>query len=77
MESGATVRECIVSDYTRISSVAYLEQKIVFGKKCIDPSGASLDIDECDIGWVVDDARKETQHSETHKMLIELAKGSI
>lgn len=75
VESGAIVRECIVGDYTRISGVADLEQKIVFGKKCIDPSGASLDIEEYDIGWVVDDARKEMHLSETHKLLIEFAEG--
>jgi mannose-1-phosphate guanylyltransferase len=74
IESGAIVRECIVSDYTRISSVANLERKIVFGNKCIEPSGESLDIEEHDIGWVVDDVRKEMELTETHKMLMDLAR---
>lgn len=74
IEPGAIIRGCLISDYTRVSSVAKLERKIIFGKKCIDPSGESLDIEEYHIGWVVDDVRKESEISESHKLLIELAK---
>lgn len=58
IESGATVRECILGDYTRVGAVVELERKIAFGNRCIDPSGQFLDIDEAQIGWIVDDARK-------------------
>jgi mannose-1-phosphate guanylyltransferase len=57
IQPGATVRECILADYTRISSLAVLEQKLVFGSKCIDPSGRYLDIEESQIRWLMDDAR--------------------
>lgn len=58
IERNATLRECILADYTRVRSGAVLEQKLVFGSKCIDPDGKFLDIDESQIGWIVDDARK-------------------
>jgi len=61
LQEGATVRECILGDYTRVSSAAVLERKIISGGKCIDPSGQYLDINESQIGWIVDDARKRMQ----------------
>lgn len=74
IEPGAVIRECLVGDYTRISSAANLERTIVFGNKCIDPSGKFMDIDELDIGWIVDDARKKWAPSEIHRLLMETAK---
>jgi len=73
IESGAVVRECLVGDYTRIAAVAHLERKIVFGGKCIQPDGQFLDIEESDIGWIMDDARKETTLNDTQQMLYDLA----
>jgi mannose-1-phosphate guanylyltransferase len=73
IEPGAYVSECILGDYTRVSSVARLERKIVLGTKCIDPSGDYIDIDETQIGWVVDDARKEWSLSEEEAVLFEVA----
>ena len=58
IEAGAFVRECIIADYTRVSAAASLEEKIIFGDQCIDPSGQHLGIVESQIGWIVDDARK-------------------
>jgi mannose-1-phosphate guanylyltransferase len=57
IQPGATVRECILADYTRISSLAALEKKLIFGSKCLDPSGRYLDIEESGIRWLMDDAR--------------------
>lgn len=71
LQPGAHVRECILADYTRVSSVAVLEDKIIFGNKCIDPSGKHLDIDESQIGWIVDDARKSLQLSDAEAELWE------
>jgi mannose-1-phosphate guanylyltransferase len=63
IQPGATVHECILADYTRISSLAVLEQKLVFGSKCIDPSGRYLDIHESQIRWLMDDARTKEESS--------------
>ena len=63
IQPGATLRECILADYTRISSLAVLEQKLIFGSKCIDPSGRYLDIEESQIRWLMDDARNKEELS--------------
>ena len=71
IQPGATLRECILADYTRISSAAVLEQKLVFGSKCIDPSGQYLDIEESQIRWLMDDARNKEELSEGELELME------
>jgi mannose-1-phosphate guanylyltransferase len=56
---------------TRISSVAVLEQKLIFGSKCIDSSGKYLDIEESQIRWLMDDARNKEELSESELQLLE------
>ena len=74
IQPGALLRECILADYTRISSVAVLEQKLIFGSKCIDPSGKYLDIEESQIRWLMDDARNKENLSENELLLFEEVK---
>jgi mannose-1-phosphate guanylyltransferase len=76
IEAGAVVEECILDDYTRVSAVAQIAQKIVFGGQCIDPDGSAIDIAEADIGWLMDDARREAGLDEWQQALVDLA-GSI
>jgi mannose-1-phosphate guanylyltransferase len=71
IQPGATVRECILADYTRISSLAALEKKLIFGSKCIDPSGRYLDIQESQIRWLMDDARAKEELSPDELELME------
>ncbi|MEA3274678.1 MAG: NDP-sugar synthase [Pseudomonadota bacterium] len=71
---GAEIQECIVDDYTRISSLARLEKKVLYGDKCIAPSGEAIDILENDIGFILDDARKELVLSEAHRLIFEFAR---
>jgi mannose-1-phosphate guanylyltransferase len=74
IQPGAMLRECILADYTRISSVAALEQKLIFGSKCIEPSGRYLDIEESQIRWLMDDARNKEDLSENEQLLFEEVK---
>ena len=71
IQPGATVRECILADYTRLSSLAALEKKLIFGSKCIDPSGRYLDIQESQIRWLMDDARAKEDLSPDELELME------
>jgi mannose-1-phosphate guanylyltransferase len=73
IEPGAVVRECILGNYTRVSSVARLEQFLVFGPHCIDPGGNSIHVEEAGLGWVVDDARKSPTFSADELELMSLA----
>jgi mannose-1-phosphate guanylyltransferase len=74
IQAGAVVRECILADYTRISSVAVLEQKLIFGSKCIEPTGKYLDIEESQIRWLMDDSRNKEDLSEDELLLFEEVK---
>jgi mannose-1-phosphate guanylyltransferase len=59
VESGAVVKNCIVEDYTRLTSLANLEGQIIFGSKCIDPiSEAQIDITEARLEYMIDDVRR-------------------
>lgn len=80
IENGAIIKECFIDDYTRISGIATLEQFMVFGSKCINPSGESIDIQESDIGWLIDDSRKEFEAFNlpyVHRLIADLAKEKI
>jgi mannose-1-phosphate guanylyltransferase len=74
VEAGAIVDQCIVDDYTRIRGLVNLEKKIVYGDQCINPDGKSIDIAENDIGFILDDARKELELSEAHQLIFEVAR---
>lgn len=59
IESGAVIKNCIVEDYTRLSSLANLEGKIIFGNKCIDPIlETQEDIAETSLEFMIADVRK-------------------
>jgi mannose-1-phosphate guanylyltransferase len=75
IEPGAVVRECILGDYTRVSSVARLERLLIYGNQCIEPSGEHFGIEEAGIGWVVDDARVRQEFGADQQELAELAMG--
>ena len=74
IEPGAVVRECILADYTRVSSVARLERLVVFGSQCIQPTGEHFGVEEAGIGWVVDDARAKQEFASEQQDLLELAR---
>ncbi|HYO81783.1 MAG TPA: NDP-sugar synthase [Bryobacteraceae bacterium] len=73
IEPGAVVRECILGNYTRVTSVARLNRVLIFGPNCINPDGTYLDVEEARIGWVVDDARKSQAFSDEEMELRSLA----
>jgi mannose-1-phosphate guanylyltransferase len=73
IEPGAEVRQCILGDYTRVSSIARLERMLVYGNHCIEPTGEHFDIEQAGIGWVVDDARKRQVFTGEQLELMELA----
>jgi mannose-1-phosphate guanylyltransferase len=72
VEPGAVVRECILADYTRVSSIARLERLLVFGNQCIEPSGEHFGIEEAGVEWVVDDARAKQEFAAEQQQLFEL-----
>ncbi len=41
IEPGAEIRQCILGDYTRVSSVARLDRMLVYGNHCIEPRAST------------------------------------
>ena len=74
LEPGSVVRECILGDYTRVSSVARLERLLVYGNHCIEPTGEHIDIGQAGISWVVDDARTRRDLSGDELDMLEFIK---
>jgi mannose-1-phosphate guanylyltransferase len=65
VEAGAVIKNCIVEDYTRLTSQANLEGKIIFGSKCIDPiMDTQVDIAEARLEFMIEDARKLVEADE-------------
>jgi mannose-1-phosphate guanylyltransferase len=66
VEAGAVIKNCIVEDYTRLTSQANLEGKIIFGSKCIDPiMETQVDIAEARLEFMIEDARKLVESEES------------
>ena len=65
----------VVLGYTKVSAHANIEEKIIAGKYIINPLGNSIDIDETDMSFLVDDARKdENEMSSEQKEIMEMIK---
>jgi len=79
--SGSVIQEDVVLDksvilaYTKIKAHAKIKEKIIAGKYIINPFGSSIDIEESDMNFLVDDARKdEVAMSQEQKDIMEMIK---
>ncbi|CAA6811973.1 MAG: Mannose-1-phosphate guanylyltransferase (EC), partial [uncultured Sulfurovum sp.] len=73
IKENATVSESVVLGYTKVSPHAQIDKKIIAGKYIINPLGNSIDIEESDMSFLVDDARKEEGVlSEEQKEIMEM-----
>jgi mannose-1-phosphate guanylyltransferase len=72
--SGATVDNSIIFDYSRLGSGVRLENKLVFGRYCVDKTGASIDMQAAALDWLINDTRKTPNVGETqeHKAILDL-----
>lgn len=70
VEGGAEIRECLISDYTRIGGLASLTDKLVFGGECISPDGNVMNLGETQIRWLVDDMRRVLNPGDLHDMML-------
>jgi len=61
IKSNAIIEKSIVFGYTKVNSYAHIIERIIAGKYLINPFGVSLDIEETDMNFLVDDARKDEE----------------
>ena len=56
--SGATVKNSVVFEYSRLGPEVCLVDKLVFGRYCVDKTGATIDVQAAALDWLIDDTRQ-------------------
>ncbi len=56
--SGATIDNSVIFEYSRIGPEALLSNKLVFGRYCVDRTGASVDLQAAALDWLITDSRQ-------------------
>lgn len=56
---GATVDNSIIFEYSRLGPGVRLVDKLVFGRYCVDKTGATIDVQAAALDWLITDARQE------------------
>jgi mannose-1-phosphate guanylyltransferase len=57
--SGATVDNSVIFEYSRLGPGVRLVDKLVFGRYCVDKTGATIDVQAAALDWLITDARQE------------------
>jgi mannose-1-phosphate guanylyltransferase len=57
--SGATVDNSVIFDYSRLGAGVRLADKLVFGRYCVDKTGATIDVQAASLDWLITDTRQE------------------
>ncbi|NET25904.1 NDP-sugar synthase [Okeania sp. SIO1I7] len=55
--SGATVSSSVIFEYSRLGPGVRLIDKLVFGRYCVDKTGASIDVQAAALDWLITDTR--------------------
>jgi len=55
--SGATVDNSVIFEYSRLGPGVRLVDKLVFGRYCVDKTGASIDVQAAALDWLIADTR--------------------
>ena len=58
--SGAVVYNSVIFEYSRLGPGARLVDKLVFGRYCVDKTGAAIDVQAAALDWLITDARHAT-----------------
>lgn len=76
IEQHATVKHSLVDDYTKVSSLACIEDKVIFGGHSINREGEVTEIGQLDLGWLIGDSRFGQQAPDEFQELIDTVKTS-
>jgi mannose-1-phosphate guanylyltransferase len=74
--SGATVDNSVVFEYSRLGAGVRLVDKLVFGRYCVDKTGASIDVQAAALDWLITDTRQVMPEDPPveHKVIADLLK---
>ena len=71
VEAGARIAASVVLNYTRISGLADISEKIVSGQFCVDNEGRTVDLVAGGYSFIVDDARERRSWTPEQEILID------
>lgn len=76
--SGATVENSVIFEYSRLGPEVRLVDKLVFGRYCVDKTGAAIDLQAAALDWLITDARQvlPTQQGEERRAIAEILGGT-
>lgn len=77
--SGATVDNSVIFEYSRLGTGVRLVDKLVFGRYCVDKTGAAIDVQAAALDWLITDSRQIPPEEELteHQMIKDLLKNEI
>ena len=70
--SGSTVENSVIFEYSRLGRGACLVDKLVYGRYCVDKTGASIDLQAAALDWLITDRRDELSDRERGEQVIKL-----
>lgn len=72
--SGAVVDNSVIFEYSRLGPGIRLVDKLVFGRYCVDKTGASIDVQAAALDWLITDNRQAepSQPPDGHEAIVEL-----
>ncbi|KST67664.1 sugar phosphate nucleotidyltransferase [Mastigocoleus testarum] len=56
--SDTTVENSVIFEYSRLGAGVRLVDKLVFGRYCVDKTGASIDVQAASLDWLITDTRQ-------------------
>lgn len=74
--SGATVDNSVIFEYSKLGEGIRLVDKLVFGRYCVDKTGAAIDLQAAALDWLITDARNNPSEQELdeHKVIKDFLK---
>ncbi|MEQ8752437.1 sugar phosphate nucleotidyltransferase [Coleofasciculus sp. G1-WW12-02] len=71
---GATVDNSVIFEYSRLGAGVRLVDKLVFGRYCVDKTGATIDVQAAALDWLITDTRRTppSQEPEEQQAIAEL-----
>ncbi|MBD2136658.1 NDP-sugar synthase [Anabaena sp. FACHB-1237] len=72
--NGATVDNSVIFEWSRLAPGVRLVDKLVFGRYCVDKTGAAIDVQAAALDWLITDARQTApvEIPVEHKAIAEL-----
>ncbi|WP_013324318.1 sugar phosphate nucleotidyltransferase [Gloeothece verrucosa] len=77
--SGATVDNSVIFEYSRLGPGVRLVDKLVFGRYCVDKTGAAIDVQAAALDWLITDARQvfSSENGQRQKAIADLLNQGI